>query len=155
MKIPFILTFLLSFGWCLNAQNFSVSAKSGDVELDESMNDMNVKAKADLPLFKKNLSIEFNIGEQKIDKMLKDQISPADIFMILQVAGIIKKDPDLVINTYNTHKSKGWGAIAKELGIKPGSPEFHALKGKGKKGKKHKGGNGNGHGHGKGKGKKE
>jgi hypothetical protein len=31
--------------------------------------------------------------------------------------------------TYTTtKKGQGWGVIAKSLGIKPGSPEFHALK---------------------------
>lgn len=34
-------------------------------------------------------------------------------------------------NNYNNfwkNKSKGWGLTAKEMGIKPGSPEFKALK---------------------------
>ena len=35
---------------------------------------------------------------------------------------------DQVFKIYNANKGKGWGVIAKELGIKPGSPEFHALK---------------------------
>jgi hypothetical protein len=32
------------------------------------------------------------------------------------------------VPTYQASKGKGWGVIAKELGIKPGSPAFHALK---------------------------
>jgi len=31
-------------------------------------------------------------------------------------------------NEYRSGKAKGWGALAKSLGIKPGSKEFHALK---------------------------
>jgi hypothetical protein len=38
------------------------------------------------------------------------------------------RPPETVVQTYQTHKGKGWGVIAKELGIKPGSREFHALK---------------------------
>jgi hypothetical protein len=38
------------------------------------------------------------------------------------------KQPEVVMATYESHKGKGWGVIAKELGIKPGSAEFHALK---------------------------
>lgn len=34
----------------IQAQNFSLSAKSGDVKLDASLNDINTKAKAD-PFF--------------------------------------------------------------------------------------------------------
>jgi len=29
---------------------------------------------------------------------------------------------------YKSDKGQGWGALAKSLGIKPGSREFHALK---------------------------
>lgn len=63
----------------------------------------------------------------------------------------------MFIQTYKANKCKGCGIIAKELGIKPGSAEFHALKngdfelngGKGGKGSKIGGGSGKGHGKGK------
>ena len=38
------------------------------------------------------------------------------------------KRPEAIVETYQTNRTKGWGVIAKELGIKPGSAEFHALK---------------------------
>jgi hypothetical protein len=163
MKIKMIATMLITFSVMLStAQNFSLQAKSGDVELDASLNDINVKAKLDLPLFKKDLAVEFNIGEPKIDKLIVDmKMSPADAYMTLQVANMTKKEPDVVAQSYSVNKDKGWGVIAKEMGIKPGSPEFHALKGKAKgkkdKGNKGESGNGNGNGNSKGnsKGKKK
>jgi hypothetical protein len=33
-----------------------------------------------------------------------------------------------VLEKYKAGKGKGWGNLAKTLGIKPGSREFHALK---------------------------
>ena len=58
MKIKMIATMLITFSVMLStAQNFSLQAKSGDVELDASLNDINVKAKLDLPLFKKEIQI--------------------------------------------------------------------------------------------------
>jgi len=36
----------------------------------------------------------------------------------------------VVIDSYRKNKSKGWGALARDLGIKPGSKEFKALKDK-------------------------
>ncbi len=38
------------------------------------------------------------------------------------------KPISVVIDLYKSNKSKGWGALAKELGIKPGSKEFKLLK---------------------------
>ena len=59
MKKRIILTafvaFTIMFG---NAQNFSLQAKSGDVELDASLNDINIKAKADISLFKNTKAAE-------------------------------------------------------------------------------------------------
>ena len=36
--------------------------------------------------------------------------------------------PEHVVDQYRKNKGQGWGVIAKSLGIKPGSAEFHALK---------------------------
>lgn len=159
MKKKTMITLLLALFTMLGiSQNFSLSAKSGDVELDASLNDINIKAKTDITLFKKDLAVEFNVSAGKVDKLMVDlNMSPADAYMTLQVADMTKKDVDVVSKSYSVNKDKGWGVIAKEMGIKPGSPEFHALKGKAKnkkdKGNKHSGGNDGGHGNGKGNGK--
>jgi hypothetical protein len=49
--------------------------------------------------------------------------------MCLQLGYMTKKPLNVVLQTYKKNTGKGWGNIAKQLGIKPGSPEFHALKG--------------------------
>ncbi len=54
--------------------------------------------------------------------------TPADVFMVFQVGQMAHRPPEVVLQTYQAHKGKGWGVVAKELGIKPGSREFHALK---------------------------
>ena len=53
---------------------------------------------------------------------------PGDVFMVLQLGEYAHMPPDVVVQRYQKGKGKGWGVLAKELGIKPGSPEFHALK---------------------------
>ncbi len=43
--------------------------------------------------------------------------------------GYMTRTPyEKVVQVYQGDRGKGWGVIAKSLGIKPGSPEFHALK---------------------------
>lgn len=39
-----------------------------------------------------------------------------------------QKPTDQVVQVYKANQGKGWGVIAKRMGIKPGSAEFHALK---------------------------
>ena len=48
--------------------------------------------------------------------------------MSLRVGQISGLHIDLVVREYKKNKGKGWGVIAKNLGIKPGSQEFHELK---------------------------
>lgn len=137
-----------------------LSFKTGDVDFDVNLKDMNVKAKADLPFFKKEISLSYNIAEGKIDQlMIGKGMEPADVFMAAEVAKKTAKPFDEVVKSYEVNKDKGWGVIAKEMGIKPGSPEFHALKdsakGKNEKMKDKNKGKGKGKGKDKGKGKKK
>jgi len=116
----------------VNAQtSLSFSAKSGDTELDASLSDLNANAKLDLTLFKKDMSVSFGVTDGKLDKMLIT-MQPADVYMSLEIGKITAKPIDVVIASYQKNKAKGWGVIAKEMGIKPGSKEFHALKGNAK-----------------------
>ena len=48
--------------------------------------------------------------------------------MVLRLGEMSRQPTDYVIRQYRSGKGKGWGALAKSLGIKPGSSEFHALK---------------------------
>lgn len=127
---------MLVVGTNFQAQSLSFTAKTGDAELDLSLNDINIQAKADLTLFKKDLSVEFNLSTSKVDLYLKT-MEPADVYMAVLVSSITSKPVETVNTCYTKNKGKGWGVIAKEMGIKPGSAAFHELKNasKNKKGK--------------------
>ncbi len=129
-------------------------ATMAHADLDGFLRKLNDQAKADLSSFSVRVSAQFGVPVPKVDDIIKRVAAPADAFMVLQLGQMANKQPDAVLQTYQSNKGKGWGVIAKQLGIKPGSPEFHALKRgdfslKGEQG----GGAGNGHGKGKGRGK--
>ena len=120
-------------------------AKAGDFDWTK---DFNIKAKADRDGFRAQLSTRFNIGNAQVKVVLGNVDSPADAYMVLRLGEMSSKSVDYVLNKYKTNKGKGWGVLAKSLGIKQGSKEFHALKdgsdinhstGKGKGKKKGKG----------------
>ncbi len=116
----------------VNAQTTAVfTAKSGDAELDISLSNLNSQAKLDIAVFKKDMSVSFGVTDGKLDQLLIS-MQPADIFMSLQIGKLVVKPIDDVVKCFEKNKSKGWGVIAKEMGIKPGSKEFHELKGKAK-----------------------
>lgn len=105
------------------AQTFN----SGDKELDGSLLEINAQAKLDLNTFKIGLKAEFNLTTEKATIMLKT-MEPADLYMVVLVSKCAGKPVDLVTTSYAKNKGKGWGVIAKEMGIKPGSKAFHELK---------------------------
>ena len=106
-----------------------ISFKTGDVELETDLNEINVKANVDFGVFKAEMAATYDIEEKKIDYMHAELVlEPAEIYLALEIGRIANKPVDEVIETYKIHKDKGWGFIAKSLGIKPGSEEFHMLK---------------------------
>jgi len=123
---------------------------TGDDELNQSLLSIDANAKLDFGAFKADLSATFEVPVPKIDYLsVEIGMKAGDIYMCLELSRITKKTVDQVVEVYKTNKTKGWGVMAKELGIKPGSPEFHALKGNAKE----KGNKGKGNGKGKDKGK--
>ena len=125
------------------------------------MRHVDAQAKADMAKFQWTVSAQFGVPEVQVEAVLGQVHDPGDAFMVFQLGQWSRQPADRVVPVYQAHKSKGWGALAKELGIKPGSPEFHALKrgdlhygneGGDEQGHGHGHGQGKGHGHGKGEG---
>ena len=92
------------------------------------MPDFNMRAEADLSGFRARLAARFKIGDVQVNTVLSNVEKPADAYMVLHLREMSNHPPDYVIEKYKSGKGKGWGALAKTLGIKPGSKEFHALK---------------------------
>ena len=106
--------------------------RSGDVELDASLKIVNTDGNKDLSAFKLSLTKTFSVPMPKVEAVFRVGMNPGDAFMAFQISSLTRKPIEDVITVYKRSKSKGWGAMAKEMGIKPGSAEFHALKGKAK-----------------------
>jgi hypothetical protein len=96
--------------------------------LDDFLANVNIQARADLPGFSAKISTQFGVPLPKVQAVVQTVREPADAFMVFQLGQMSGKQPERVMEVYGPGKGKGWGVIAKELGIKPGSTEFHALK---------------------------
>jgi hypothetical protein len=107
----------------------SYNAATGDDEFDNALNNLNYVAHADLDNFMNKLSGTFGISKPWIEDLVKrENIPPADVYMIARTASVTNQPIDTVKKNYLANRGQGWGVIAKHLGIKPGSKEFHALK---------------------------
>ncbi len=139
----------------LLALTFSATAALAAGGLDGFLSNLNVQARADMTGFAGRLSAQFGVPGVQVSATLGTVREPADAFMIYQLGQMSHQPYERVLQTYQANQGKGWGVMAKSLGIKPGSAEFHALKrgdfsltGKSAHGEKGKGrGKGKGKGH--------
>lgn len=122
-----LLTILLSLSTLLiSAQEI----KTGDAEMDAQLLTYNDVAKADKSGFMSDMQNTFGITQKNLDYMFSINMLPGEIYFALELSVAVGKPIEAVVDFYEANRDKGWGYIAQEMGIKPGSPEFHALKGK-------------------------
>ena len=104
------------------------SAAAAHADLNAFLSGLNVQAQADLPGFKTRLAAQFGVSLPTVESIITQVRLPGDAFLCLQLGQMTRVPLGKVVETYQHSHGKGWGVIAKELGIKPGSSDFHALK---------------------------
>ena len=90
--------------------------------------DLNVAAKADSSGFRVKLATRFRIGDAEVKAVISNVNNRSDAYMIFRLGELSHRHHDDVLKVFRKHRGQGWGVVAKKLGIKPGSAEFHALK---------------------------
>ena len=103
----------------------SSTAKGGEFRW---MEDFDLRAGSDLSDFSARVAMRFSVGNIEVWAVLNKVGSPSDTYMVFRLAEMAGQPVSQVVNIYDTYKGKGWGVIAKHLGIKPGSKQFHELK---------------------------
>jgi hypothetical protein len=127
-KSPFYIVLALVLALPAGAQVLSFGL--GDTALEASLNDIGASAKIDLPGFTAEVSLQWGTPQAQVQTVLSQGYQPAEVYLVAALANLSGKPVALVVETYSKNKAKGWGFVAKELGIKPGSKEFKALKDK-------------------------
>jgi hypothetical protein len=145
MKKLLLSVFMLNL--CLAPLTFAgeKAITTGDAHLDGDLQYLNEAAQKNLKGFCNDLSYHYDTEAGVVERLINIAgMAPADVYMAAKVRILSHRSWDEVLREYKENKGKGWGVIAKNLGIKPGSREFHELKdddsgmialAKGKKGK--------------------
>lgn len=107
-----------------NAQDYA----TGDKELNATLISVNTEANLNLPDFKSKLATTYNTSLPKVEACFKAGMTAGDAYIAFEISSLSKRPIEAVITSFKKNKGKGWGVIAKEMGIKPGSPAFHQLK---------------------------
>jgi hypothetical protein len=122
-------TGLVFLALLFNGVAFAQQAKTGDRKLDSWLGKINERAKADPDGFIRHLSQKLNIPEEEI-RQAKERhgLSYGDTYMATALSRLSKRPVGAVAEDYGQNRGRGWGVMALNMGIKPGSPEFHQMK---------------------------
>jgi len=101
---------------------------AGNDEFSRLVSELNVTARTDMPGFRGELSATFGVDGPRIDQLMVSLGSPADAYFCLRLGQLSGRSIEVVSREFQAHRGQGWGVVAKNLGIKPGSPAFHQLK---------------------------
>ena len=117
LKTHFVTTIILLF--------FASPIMAGDFDW---MNNLKIKAEADSSGYRMQLATRFHVGTAEVSAVIGNVGSPSDAYMVFRLGEMSHKPIQEVLHVYSGSKNRGWGVMAKQLGIKPGSSEFHSLK---------------------------
>jgi hypothetical protein len=97
-------------------------------DLESFLDKVELHASKDMGSFRADLRLNFDVSNGTLDGLFEVMSKPSDVYMCLRIGEVARQPVDRVVEVHQKHKGQGWGVIAKNLGIKPGSEEFHALK---------------------------
>lgn len=111
------------------AHGFDPSFGTGDPKLDSTLEQLDIAARADRDGFVRRLGSMHSVPEQEIRQAMDTyRFGGADMFMVSALAREAHRPIDSVAQEFKQNPGKGWGVMAQDLGIEPGSSEFHRMK---------------------------
>lgn len=108
---------------------FEWNPRSGDAWVDATLGDVNRYGARYGDAFADEMVRYYAAPRELVaDLLVRQRWAPGDVYYACALAQILGRPCRYVVDEWNRDHDQGWGAVAKRLGIKPGSPEFHRLK---------------------------
>lgn len=127
----------LAFSAAASAQTVSLnySPRTGDVWIDARLGEINTYGRGNPDYFYDDVHSNYGAPRDYVRELyVERRWAPGDIYYACALAQLLDRPCREIVNDYDRHPGQGWGALARRMGIKPGSDRFHALKGRVDKG---------------------
>jgi len=112
------------------AQTAPVPTTGIDQDVDSTVAALDTEAAGDQTALLTRLSTEFGVPVADLQALVTKGYKAGEIWLALEMSKVSGKALTDVIALTTGKEGHGWGLVAKTLGIKPGSKEFLAMKGK-------------------------
>jgi len=110
------------------AQVVGYNFRSGDLWVDSRLGEINDYGYRYRDPFINEMTGYYGAPRPLVLDLFERRWSPGDIYYACSIAHVLGVPCINVVREYDRHPGQGWGAIAKRMGIKPGSAQFHRLK---------------------------
>jgi len=108
---------------------FAQRTLTGDRILDSLLTRITLQERSDPDGFILHLSRSYGVPEADIlQARLRYGLNAGDTYMSTFLSRVFNTSVGGVAEEYTNNQGRGWGVMALNRGIKPGSPEFHQMK---------------------------
>lgn len=108
---------------------FGFNPRTGDAWVDTQLRDMNDYGyRYREPFIDEMVRYHGAPRDLVRDLLVNERWAPGDIYYACSIAAITGRPCRAVVDEWERDHGQGWGVVAKRMGIKPGSAEFHRLK---------------------------
>lgn len=111
------------------AQTVGYNIRTGDVWVDTRLGEIDRYGRAYREPFVDEITGYYGAPRSVVVDLLdRRDWAPADVYYACALARALGRNCADIVTEYERDGGRGWGVTAQRLGIKPGSPAFHALK---------------------------
>lgn len=123
------LGFAMATAMPAHAQTVGYNIRTGDVWVDTRLGEINDYGRRYRDPFVSEMTGYYGAPRSLVLELLDRRgWAPADVYFACAIARALGIPCLDVVHRYDRNPGIGWGNLAKQMGIKPGSREFHALK---------------------------
>ena len=122
---------MAAFSAPVMAQDASIAwdPRSGDAWVDQQLEDINRYGSRYREPFVDEMVRYYGAPRALVDELLVTRRwAPGDVYYACAIAQALGRPCRHVADAWDRNRGKGWGVVASELGIEPGSAEFQRLK---------------------------
>ena len=124
------MSLALGLAGAAQAQVISYHPRTGDITIDTQLGYMNDYGRQDRGYFVDDIVGNYGAPRYLVNDLLDNRRwDPGDVYYASALAYQLRRPLSDIVRERERNKGQGWGVIAQRMGIKPGSAEFHALKG--------------------------
>ena len=111
------------------AQTVGYNIRTGDLWVDTRLGEIDDYGRRYRDPFVSEMTGHYGAPRSLVVELLDRRgWAPADVYFACAIAHALGIPCLDVVQRYDRNPGQGWGNLAKQMGIKPGSPAFHALK---------------------------